>query len=113
VDHLSFRQLVVSRFSSEEQRTCSSGILSSHEDQAQWNRAACLLTQAAVPWGRQTRLVSTNNGERSGSIYLCGEGEHDIFAAHIHEYYRAIYLYTTETPQPHQEGPLCSPRHCS
>jgi len=111
VDHMSFRQLVVKRFPSEEQRMCHR-FISNRGAQAQTQRAAELLTQAAIPWGRQTRTV--DNGRRSGSIYLCGGGQHDTFAAlmYIDNFYyvATIDLYTTETPQPDQEGPFRFPQ---
>ncbi|CEM01896.1 unnamed protein product [Vitrella brassicaformis CCMP3155] len=111
MDYMSFRHLVVKRFPSHERSMCHR-MINGASAQARWQRAVDLLTQAAIPWGRQTRTV--DNGRRSGSIYLCGGGQHDTFAAlmYIDNFYyvATIDLYTTETPQPDQEGPFRFPQ---
>mmetsp|Transcript_16051 Transcript_16051/g.45686 ORF Transcript_16051/g.45686 Transcript_16051/m.45686 type:complete len:280 (-) Transcript_16051:1627-2466(-) len=117
VDYMSFRQLAITRFPSQERRMCYRSIRQGLYAQFRHmlRRAADLLTQAAIPWGRQIRLVRVDHGRRSGSIYLCGEGKDDTFAACVTLRSRddrccTIDLYTTETPQPHQEGPLRFPQ---
>jgi len=113
VDYASFRQLAILRFPCEEQLMCHRTDLTGDSSRAAL--ANRLLTQAAIPWGRQTRMVSIDDHRRrSGSIYLCGEGPNDSFAARVHMTRQPTFwttvLYTTEAPRPQKEGSLRFPR---